>query len=278
MSQLSLGERCSAATMQATTVSSGAMTGSIRIGCSGWVYKHWRGILYPEGLPQRRWFDRYAEEFDTVEINNSFYRLPQAGDVRRVARAGAAGLLLCGEGQPLLTQAKKLKDCEEPLERMMAPSRQLGDRLGPDALPAAAEHEASTSSGLKTFLQSCPRDVDQRLRIPQAELVRAGDLRACSTATARPSASTTCRDRRRERIAVGPDRLRPLPRRRGQILGPLFGRRRCSAGPTGSSSRRAQGRAVWCYFNNDIHGHAIHDAQTLKHGRQAMRITSSCRA
>jgi len=46
----------------------------VHIGCSGWVYKHWRGLLYPEGLPQNRWFHRYAEEFDTVEINASFYR------------------------------------------------------------------------------------------------------------------------------------------------------------------------------------------------------------
>ena len=48
----------------------------IRIGCSGWVYKHWRGLFYPEGLPQKRWFERYAETFDTVEINASFYRVP----------------------------------------------------------------------------------------------------------------------------------------------------------------------------------------------------------
>ena len=52
--------------------------GDIHVGCSGWVYKHWRGIFYPEGLPQKRWFEHYAEEFDTVEINNSFYRLPLA--------------------------------------------------------------------------------------------------------------------------------------------------------------------------------------------------------
>ena len=49
----------------------------VRIGCSGWVYKHWRGLFYPEGLPQTRWFERYGEEFDTVEINNSFYHLPK---------------------------------------------------------------------------------------------------------------------------------------------------------------------------------------------------------
>src|SRR5215208_3568475 len=65
------------ATMQASTVSNGER-GGIHVGCSGWVYKHWRGLFYPEGLPQKRWFERYSEEFDTVEINASFYRSPLA--------------------------------------------------------------------------------------------------------------------------------------------------------------------------------------------------------
>ena len=51
--------------------------GRIRVGCSGWQDKHWRGNFYPDDLPQRRWFDHYATVFDTVEINNSFYRLPE---------------------------------------------------------------------------------------------------------------------------------------------------------------------------------------------------------
>ena len=50
----------------------------IHIGCSGWNYRHWRGAFYPEGLRIKDWFAFYAEQFDTVEINNSFYRLPKA--------------------------------------------------------------------------------------------------------------------------------------------------------------------------------------------------------
>ena len=51
---------------------------NIRIGCSGWQYKHWRGDFYPAELPASRWFEYYARTFDTVEINNTFYRLPEA--------------------------------------------------------------------------------------------------------------------------------------------------------------------------------------------------------
>src|SRR5919108_2781699 len=47
----------------------------VRVGCSGWNYRAWRGELYPAGLPARRWLERYAESFDTVEVNSTFYRL-----------------------------------------------------------------------------------------------------------------------------------------------------------------------------------------------------------
>jgi uncharacterized protein YecE (DUF72 family) len=49
----------------------------VRIGCSGWNYPHWRERVYPKGLPSRRWLAHYAELFDTVEVNNTFYRLPK---------------------------------------------------------------------------------------------------------------------------------------------------------------------------------------------------------
>jgi uncharacterized protein YecE (DUF72 family) len=47
----------------------------VHIGCSGWVYPHWRELFYPKGVPQRSWLAYYSERFDTVEINNTFYRL-----------------------------------------------------------------------------------------------------------------------------------------------------------------------------------------------------------
>lgn len=49
----------------------------VRVGTSGWQYADWRGGLYPAGVPQRLWLQRYAEVFDTVEVNNAFYRLPE---------------------------------------------------------------------------------------------------------------------------------------------------------------------------------------------------------
>ena len=52
------------------------MSKPVHIGCSGWNYRDWRGVIYPEDLPARRWLEHYAELFDTVEVNATFYRLP----------------------------------------------------------------------------------------------------------------------------------------------------------------------------------------------------------
>ena len=60
----------------------------VRIGCSGWVYKDWRETFYPEKLPQRLWLEHYASVFDTVEINNTFYRLPTESAVITTATGG----------------------------------------------------------------------------------------------------------------------------------------------------------------------------------------------
>ena len=57
---------------------------SIRIGCSGWNYAHWReGVFYPPRLPATKWLEHYAQFFDTVEVNSTFYRLPRRASVAR---------------------------------------------------------------------------------------------------------------------------------------------------------------------------------------------------
>ena len=57
----------------------------VRVGCSGWVYRSWAKTFYPERCPQRRWLEHYASVFDTVELNNTFYRLPKR-DASRTGR------------------------------------------------------------------------------------------------------------------------------------------------------------------------------------------------
>ena len=71
----------------------------VRIGCSGWNYQHWRnGVFYPPRLPPRRWLDSYAQRFDTVEVNATFYRLPKELAVASWVRETPPGFLFNVKG------------------------------------------------------------------------------------------------------------------------------------------------------------------------------------
>jgi uncharacterized protein YecE (DUF72 family) len=96
-------------------------TPSIRIGCSGWRYKHWHGSFYPTSRPQSRWLESYAGQFDTVEINNTFYRLPEAPTFAAWARRVPHGFVYAVKASRYLTHMKKLKDPKESLSRLFTP-------------------------------------------------------------------------------------------------------------------------------------------------------------
>jgi uncharacterized protein YecE (DUF72 family) len=95
--------------------------------------------IYPEGLPQKRWFECYAEEFDTVEINASFCRLPLASTFEGWREKAPPGVRYAVEVNRFITHMKKLLGCKTEVDRFIALARPLGDKLGPLAPPAAAE-------------------------------------------------------------------------------------------------------------------------------------------
>jgi uncharacterized protein YecE (DUF72 family) len=109
----------------------GFMAGSIRIGTSGWNYKHWRERFYPRELPVKRWFEFYARHFDTVEINNTFYRWPKPEVFEAWREQAPAEFLYAVKANRLITHMKKLTAPEEPLERLYSRALLLEKHLGP---------------------------------------------------------------------------------------------------------------------------------------------------
>jgi uncharacterized protein YecE (DUF72 family) len=89
----------------------------VRVGCSGWNYAHWRELVYPKGLPARRWLAYYAELFDTVEVNNTFYRLPRRESVAAWIAETPPGFLFAVKASRYLTHMKRLTDLGPGLER-----------------------------------------------------------------------------------------------------------------------------------------------------------------
>jgi uncharacterized protein YecE (DUF72 family) len=105
----------------------------VRIGCSGWSYDEWRGGLYPEGLPSRRRLERYAEVFDTVEVNATFYRLPKEKTVRDWTEQVPGDFRFAVKSSRYLTHMKRLHDIADAVARFWEPLEPLrrSHRLGP---------------------------------------------------------------------------------------------------------------------------------------------------
>jgi uncharacterized protein YecE (DUF72 family) len=105
----------------------------VRIGCSGWNYDDWRGRLYPERLPRRRWLEHYAQRFDTVEVNSTFYRLARRDAVESWVADTPRGFTFAVKASRYLTHIKRLTDLDRGFKRFYEPLEPLieAGRLGP---------------------------------------------------------------------------------------------------------------------------------------------------
>jgi uncharacterized protein YecE (DUF72 family) len=129
----------------------------VRIGCSGWNYDDWRGRLYPKGLPPRRWLARYAECFDTVEVNATFYRLASPDAVARWVQETAEDFVFAVKASRYLTHMKRLTDLGAGLERFYASIAPLASspKLGP-VLWQLPERMQRDDDRLASALQQLP--------------------------------------------------------------------------------------------------------------------------
>ena len=232
-----------------------------RVGCSGWQYRHWRGEFYPAGLPQTQWFEYYAARFDTVEINNSFYRLPERATFVAWARRAPLRFEFAVKASRFLTHMKKLKDPEEPLDRLFTRMRGLGARLGPVLYQLPPNFKRDVER-LRAFVALLPRDARHVMEFRDPswysadifDLLDRGGVALCLHDM--PGSST------------GPLRVGPFVYIRfhgsGARYGGGYSRERLESWAEWLREQRRAGADVYAYFNNDIGGHAPRDAVTLR--------------
>jgi uncharacterized protein YecE (DUF72 family) len=133
-----------------------AHTGAVHIGTSGWHYRHWKGPFYPEKLPASKMLDYYAQHFDTVELNNTFYRLPLETGLENWRTTSPPGFCFAAKGSRFLTHMKKLKDPEIGLERFFERIDRLRPKLGPIVFQLPPFWEVDEPR-LEGFLRALPK-------------------------------------------------------------------------------------------------------------------------
>jgi uncharacterized protein YecE (DUF72 family) len=105
----------------------------VRVGCSGWQYDSWRGRVYPEGLAKGRWLERYAQSFDTVEVNSTFYRLASAEAVARWVEQTPPEFVFAAKASRYMTHIRRLQNLAEGVGRYYEAIEPLVEsgKLGP---------------------------------------------------------------------------------------------------------------------------------------------------
>jgi len=237
------------------------MAERVRIGTSGWVYPHWRGAFYPPGLPQSRWFSYYASRLDTVEVNNTFYRLPEEATFREWAAQAPPGFVYALKASRYMTHLKKLRDAAEPLQHFLGRARLLGRHLGP-ILYQLPPNWHQDLERLEDFLQLLPGDVLHAFEFrhpswysPEAlsllDRYGAGlcimDLPGFASPLAATGRLAYIRFHGPQRAYEGSYSESELATWAGHVQALLAG-----------------GRPVYVYFNNDAHGYAVQNALRLR--------------
>lgn len=246
---------------------------AVRVGCSGWNYKHWRGTFYPPGLPLRLWFDHYSGVFDTVEINNTFYRLPESSTFAAWRDRAPENFLLAIKASRFLTHLKRLRDPEEPVLRLFERVCQLEGRLGPVLYQLPASFQCDLTR-LDDFLAVLPRTLGELNGTPPRHAIRhVIEFRhpswyvAETQAVLRAHGAVMClHDKAGSAIAEPLDTPFVYVRFHGPG-GRYFGRydiRRMQFWADAIAAQCREGRDVFAYFNNDPEGMAVLNAQELR--------------
>ena len=228
------------------------------IGTSGYQYDHWRGRFYPRTLPRRDWFAHYAAHFDTVEINNTFYGLPEAVRFDAWRKASPEGFRYALKFSRYATHLKHLRDPAPALRLFLTRARRLRDRLGPILvqLPPRWSPDLPRLAG---FLAATPR--------MQRFALEFRDPRWLSDATfalLREHGAALCIH---DAIADHPREVTAdwvYLRFHGHGYTGSYSPQRLAAEARRVRAWLRRGHDVYAYFNNDAGGHAVRNAIQLR--------------
>lgn len=234
---------------------------TIRVGCSGWQYPHWRGAFYPAGLPQRAWLAHYASRFDTVEVNSTFYRLPPAEVVRGWGTSVPGGFVFAIKASRYLTHRKRLVDPEPALAVLVDRVSLLGSHLGPILYQLPPRWQRNVGR-LRAFLDVLPRHLRHAVEFRDPSWYADDVFRLLEVHDVALVVHDLA-DAASPRLAVASFVYVRLHGASGRYAGAYSPRALRSWAEWLVEQRRA-GRTAWVYFNNDVAAQAPRDASRLK--------------
>ena len=229
-----------------------------RVGTSGYDYPHWEGVLYPDDLPAARRFGYYAERFDTVEINNTFYGLPERSTFRAWRKRAPEGFVYALKFSRYGSHMKHLKDPASTIGTFLDAASELDETLGPVLVQLPPSWNADPER-LDAFLGAAPNErrwaVEFRdeswLRDDVFEVLRDHDAALCI-----------------HDMLEGHPRLATADwvymRFHGALAGHPYSRQYLTARAREVDEHLEAGRDVFGFFNNDPEGRAVRDALDLR--------------
>ena len=238
-----------------------ARQGIIRIGCSGWNYRHWRGPFYPDKMPVRLWYDHYAATFDTVELNTSFYHLPKPETFDKWRAQATVKFTYAVKAPRFITHMKKLKECAEPVDEFLSRARRLGGTLGP-ILYQLPPRWGFNRVRLEEFLGHLPADLIHVFEFREKSWITE-DVLALLDARGIGFCAHDMPGSATPRWASGPIGYVRFHGGEGKYWG-RYSDEGLLSWTDWIVAEACAGRDVWCYFNNDLFAHAIDDALTLR--------------
>jgi uncharacterized protein YecE (DUF72 family) len=224
------------------------------VGTSGWQYRDWRGPVYPKHEPVRRWLELYARRFPTVEVNNTFYRLPERSRFEAWAAATPSDFCFAIKASRYLTHIRRLRDPEDAVGRILDASAGLGTKRGPVLVQLPPNLRIDCDA-----LDATLRAFARKVRVAVEFRHQSWDADEVDVVLATHDATRVLADDRGRTTGHRTGSWTYVRLHRGTASPePCYGRRALSTW----AERLADARG-YVYFNNDPHGCAVHNAETL---------------
>jgi uncharacterized protein YecE (DUF72 family) len=241
--------------------------GELRVGTSGWNYGDWKGIFYPDSLKSAEYLSFYAQQFDTTEINYSFYHLPRPSTYEKWAAQTPEQFLFAVKASRVITHVKRLANVGEEWRKFLESALVLGSKLGPVLLQFPPSLKADRER-LATFLSEARAAKEARGLRLAFEFRHASwfEPDICELLRKHKAALVIAQSERYPQAPMTP--TAPFAYLRFHGPGALFASKYSEQELNEWAQRirkwRAAGLAVFAYFNNDFHGYAIENARRLR--------------